>query len=368
MKVVLGGVAGLSITQVVLWWGFHNDPFDLGKTLGANSITRFVVPKVYWPQTDDGTGTPANGAPTKGSSSPTAGVGGAHAPPSGGFNSKVDWNSVVTGAPEGGAKGTTPAKADAEPLLADFDVPGAKPVDPLAFDLGDPLKLDPAAASKPASPAAPASPATPPEPAPKQDEPAAPAKVPAKPAAEARTVADLNAALEVVRQASQSWRDVATGEKDQRRKAAETLYLSLARLGEVANHVDDDDAALPDALGEIGRHVAELSADVPTGRIIEVLCAAALDNAERQTPGIAVLGTVQATEQQGTYYVTEVVLATKEPRTVRVLSAVEPEYEAGSKVLILGLVVDTSAQPLDGFSGEAGQVVVTRRTGLRWGS
>ncbi len=237
VKVVLGGVAGLSITQVVLWWGFHNDPFDLGKTLGANSITRFVVPKVYWPQTDDGTGTPANGVPTKGASNPTAGVGSAHAPPSGGFNSKVDWNSVVTGAPEGGAKGTTPAKPDAEPLVADFDVPGAKPVDPLAFDLGDPLKLDPAAASKPAPPATPAEPAT------KQDEPAAPAKVPVKPAADARTVAELNAALEVVRQASQSWRDAASGDKDQRRKAAETLYRSLAQLGEV---VQRESAVRPD--------------------------------------------------------------------------------------------------------------------------
>lgn len=368
IKIVLGGVAGLTITQGVLWWGFHNDPFDLGKSLGGNSYTRFIVPKVYWPQNEASGTTPGKSTPT--ASAPTAQTGNGAGGGSG-FGSKVDWNSVVAGqSPE---KAPAAAPAGSEPLVGDLDMPAEKPVDPLAFDLGDPLKLDSPRPAKPEvdEPAVPPPPTDEPagKPVPAGEPAATQPTVPAEPAEPAPTkaTARLTAALEAVQQAGRAWSDSAMADKETRRNAAEQLYDSLARLADTLHAADADDPQLAAALAESQRQVDELSAVAATGRIIEVLCATALDNPDRKTAGLAVLGTAPAAVAMGPYFVVDVTLATKEPRVVRVLSTVEPSHEAGQKVLFLGQLVDTAENPLEGYEGEPGQVLLVRRAGLAWG-
>jgi hypothetical protein len=73
----------------------------------------------------------------------TAGSGAEAAPGANGFNSKVNWDAVVSGKPESkpanAKSGNAKPPMEDSPLQADFDLPGSKPADPLAIDLTDPL-------------------------------------------------------------------------------------------------------------------------------------------------------------------------------------------------------------------------------------
>jgi hypothetical protein len=97
-----------------------------------------------------------------------------------------------------------------------------------------------------------------------------------------------------------------------------------------------------------------------------VLTANQLDSAERKSPAIALLGTVKATAKDGSLFVTEFQLGDKSQRMIRVLSPADPGFAVDAKVLVVGDVVDTKAQPIDGYSGEPGVVVVTRHRGFAW--
>ncbi|MFM7071089.1 MAG: hypothetical protein ACKO38_04755 [Planctomycetota bacterium] len=427
VKVVLGGVAGLTLTQGVLWWGFHNDPFDLGKTLGASKLTQWMVPKVYH-AADAASNGPAVAAGNAANSNPGTQV----AQGNGGFNSKVNWDAVVSGKPEpkpakAKATGGTPATEDA--LQAGFDLPDTKPADPLAIDLADPLATAPAAkptvpaaepgldinpidpekpqpkptvppeptppapdespskpvekpatdpsekpsekpaekpatepAEKPAEKPAPSSvePKTEPKPEPKTETADEPMPKPAEPAAAVlRTVA-------AARAADQQWRDAAGGEKDVRRKAAESLVAVLIDLAGDVQRVDAAAAEAKAAFDAVGGLVKELSAEPGTTKVVEVLTAGNLDVAERKSPAIALLGAVKATTKDGDFFVTQLQLGDKEKRVVRVLSMADPGFAADTKLLVIGDLADTKAQPIEGFSGEPGMVVVARHRGFEW--
>jgi hypothetical protein len=124
LKVVLGGVAGLTCTQVLLWWGFHNDPFDLARTLGTNKVTSWIVPQIYRAAAAGAPGPAAVAGNTT-----TAGSGAEAAPGANGFNSKVNWDAVVSGKPESkpanAKSGNAKPPMEDSPLQADFDLPGA---------------------------------------------------------------------------------------------------------------------------------------------------------------------------------------------------------------------------------------------------
>jgi hypothetical protein len=61
-------------------------------------------------------------------------------------------------------------------------------------------------------------------------------------------------------------------------------------------------------------------------------------------------------------------LGDKDKRVVRVLSSADPEFVADTKVLVIGDLADTKAQPIEGYSGEPGVVVVARHRGFVCGT
>jgi hypothetical protein len=82
----------------------------------------------------------------------------------------------------------------------------------------------------------------------------------------------------------QQWRDAAGGEKDVRRKAAESL---VAVLIDLAGDVQRVDAAAPEAaaaLDAVGALAKELSTEAGTTKVVEVLTAGNMDAAERKSP------------------------------------------------------------------------------------
>jgi hypothetical protein len=443
IKVVLGGVAGLSITQLGLWWFANNDPFDLGKTLGASTTTRFIVPKTFWSTGEGAIPTPAGGVPTKPaapSGTPTAGGGDS------GFNSKVDWNSVVSGK-EPARPAAKPAPApSSELLVGNEEMPAEKPSDPLAFDLGNPLDLDaPGPAAKPAPTVDPSEPSLPDLDAPESPKPASVAKTspddptfaepasetpapekptPEKPTLEKPTLekpasakptddpnetepsttepskpetstpeptkpenakpenakpentespaetvesVDVGAVVAGLGAAGQAWMESKSADKDARRKAADDLYAAFLHVSEALAKVDDNDEQLDKAVGEVNRHLASLTEDAIVEKALTRFGSNAFDATDRKTTAIALLGTVQGTKQEGSMFTTEIVVALKEPRTIRIVTSTDPLLEAGKKTLFLGHVVDTAADPIEDYTGEEGRVVLVRRPTFAWG-
>lgn len=201
VKVVGGGVAGLVIAQLLLWWfpvkQYRRDPFELGPTVGKIGWLRFIVPSTYWPDeavkppadqpTDDGAngGALGDGRAAGGSS----GLAPNGATPPG----KVDWNAVISEKPGAGdqaakkpnvrpnGKFTGRADSPAKPaddlrmnddLIADEPVGPSTPANPLV-DLNIGLDTPPAPAPKPKTQGA-AKPAPPPTETPADDVPSDP--------------------------------------------------------------------------------------------------------------------------------------------------------------------------------------------------
>lgn len=182
IKIVLGGVAGLVIAQLIIWWlptAQPNDPFGLAPKVASYSFSRWMVPKVFWP-----TAVPVTPVDQKGGGA-AGGAGGVDtkAPADGGLRApgSTNWDEVIKPQGKTGAKAKkTPAKPVSndnlidEPLVADFNVAGdakpgkggvdidlapvgpAAPKKPANDDLDFPLEAKPSPPTNPNSSAKPA--------------------------------------------------------------------------------------------------------------------------------------------------------------------------------------------------------------------
>ena len=158
IKIVLGGVAGLVIAQLIIWWlptAQPNDPFGLAPKVASYSFSRWIVPKVFWPTTvpvapADQKGAGAAGGPgTVDTKAPADGS--LRAPGS------TNWDEVIKPQGKTGAKAKkTPAKPASndnlidEPLVADFNVAGDSKPGKGGADI-DLAPVGPTAPKKPAN-------------------------------------------------------------------------------------------------------------------------------------------------------------------------------------------------------------------------
>lgn len=209
IKVVAGGVAGLVIAVLVLWWfpveRLRRDPLQLGPKVGAIPWLKFIVPVSFRPKSlveEDGEsnstrvpprepkfggpfGAPAGAKPTDNSSGITT------------LGGQVDWNEVLkskqelaepdTPKPSAKKPGAAKPKASVKPRASDDQAPVVDDRDDTKSSAKDPLNLNldlldpgrPAGAAKPAKKVTPAADSAPSEPAKpatpkvKDDEPAA---------------------------------------------------------------------------------------------------------------------------------------------------------------------------------------------------
>jgi hypothetical protein len=173
-----------------------------------------------------------------------------------------------------------------------------------------------------------------------------------------RTEADVAQAFQQASQANQAY-DSAPEDTPNAEKIAlaNNLYASLAQLGVVLGHVDQNRLqSLTPHLKDLNEFLTSLGENKYNG--LSYLASNWLSNDNRANQGVVLVGTVQAVEPiGGDYYRSRISLSGD--KNVEVIGWVAPqaEFGPGARVLILGAIVDDAGDKLIGFSGSGGQAI-----------
>ena len=363
VKVVLGGIAGLTIAQLILWWGFKKDPLTLAPKLGG--VAPWILPEKFRGEgNQEGEGfkmpdglVPAKPGATPGKQGglPTRGAfldpnsGG----PAGGFNQTKKPGNKPKTPPSGGRDavadaGTSSDISKAIPTLLPDDPLDLPDVDPKPTDLGgdlvgdlsidlDPLKmLDPVAS---------------PEPKDSSTELTEPARFVNAPVV---TADESKEALEDAQAISNAWN--LADDADSIELLRQT-YRTLAGLGEAitfaAPDIQPDETAVASLLKSLADDEKKLA---NLGKAGEMWL-----RATRDSTGVMLRGVVKSIERKGDLYETQLALPSGgDP--ISLYSDADPAgvYRVDSDVLVLGAFIEDPAANLTGYEGDLESIVWSR--------
>lgn len=370
VKVILGGVAGLAIAQVILWWmgswkswpRQRADMFELGPKVAR--FAPWAVPARYQIEkgktdadnADDhavdgavtGNAIPAGQAelPTRTFLDPDAARAQAVAAKKKSSRSrarnaaagmKAEHGSPIlpdgiTFSPSGGSEAGMAAEADDVPLddtsLDDLTADMAS--DDRSIENPDvaPVATPPGSAGDGASSAE------------------SLRNVPH------RTAAELQAALGESRTVLDALKSAPEADI---RPLLRQAYAALAKLGEVAAFYDGTDATEAQAAAEL---VRDLESDPQKLNTLGRAAGGWLKAASRDNDGVLLVGTVAQTRKQGKYQVIELTIPGSDDRLdVYTDAAAEATYSPGARLVVLGAVLSDPSRVLEGYDGDAPVVV-----------
>lgn len=414
VKVVLGGVVGLVLAQLILWWlpgEWSRDPFEMGPKV--SKYVPLIVPKVWHGQPESAGGAsgenPSRNSDSAGSSQL---AGGSKARPSrntsGGTagNAGSSGSGMRSGALGGGGLGgsgqpepsgapagkensppdltLSPQLGENEPLTTTENAaPDKLPGNPLAIsdpDLPDlTVDLVPSTASTktqtpgeatPANPpapavevATPADNATPPAANATPSVPAEPANTPEPSAADA-FVGVKDAPMYVVDEIAQSLVEAQAAQKvheadPANEDAGKAFYVALTDLAEKLTYADANDPKIAELAQQAGDLVAK--GNLRENVLLISAHAATLLGAKKQdrpNPGIVLVGKVEALEKEGDLHVMRLKLPSNvSAGVIPVFSKSEPQHKPGETLFVFGTLVDEPAKRLSGYSGGLPSVV-----------
>ena len=371
-KVVLGGIAGLTIAQLILWWmpitKYRRDPFKLGPKVAT--YASWIVPaqfhgKAAQPSQDGDDAEALLPDSSRPLAKPPAADGAGSGLPQRTF---VDPNKAQAKTPaRGGAKSgrskgkqpkgpndavddsagpmlTEPAEDDIalSPPSNDADNPGVVvgPLTDLTLD-AELLDMIGGPSSEPGS-VAPGSDAT--QDVADPDEPAA-EKIVGAPQV---TAAELRTVLGEAQNTLRAW---LVAEDPSSRQLVSQSYRALAKLGEAitfsANASEKDRSSISEMLDSLAADDERLSS-------IRLLGSRWPAYPQRDTAGVLLAGTVAETRREGELYVTDLVVSDgQEPIAVYGDTDTVGRYEKGSSIMLLGAIVENPAGNVTGYQGDA---------------
>lgn len=412
VKIVLGGVVGIGLAIVILWWVAGVD-LGLAPTVAKVSWLRWVLPQKILDKVEKNEGikeeNPTDLQPLETDKGNRNDPAGSTPNKSGKLGSDPRFNEAL--------------KTSEEPKASSkFDKPqttksGAKSEDKDPFDVSDPfapetkasgslddLKIENplSSASKPSTkPSAPAKseltlptekpgsedpfklpeekptpvkPAEPAEEKPKEKKPAVdkpakenpkeekPAEKPTEPAEtppQQTPVAagKLAEGIDAANIAAKAFDDTDAADKDARKTAVVALYNAYAGLGHTVEQTNLEDADNAEKLPALRQTLVQAANEPVKLNSIGALAARKLDAADGD-PGILLAGTVKDFRAAGSQFETTLELV-RDKRLVTVVSVKNPQdsYKVDDQVLILGSIVRDPKEKLAGYKGEAAIVV-----------
>lgn len=399
LKVVGGGVIGLTIGQLILWWlpgNLKKDPFELGPKVPA--FAAFLVSPPFRAASvanKDGDARIEKNSPTPASTSFGGFTAGGDAQlPSSSFEGMLDPADIPNDNPQtknkkkksnnGGGSKVSVAKAD--PAL-DADDPGGA-VEPVAGESGNSDPLAPLAseedifggkpevpvpmvnlnafptATDPAPPKEPqpgdSGDSIPPIPPPAVEPATTPPAVPTgdfEGVRNAPTISldQLSTRLSGAVSASIAM-DTSSSEPPAKQKTlTRDFYLTLAELGEAITFVDQ--ASATSQFEEVGKFALEIGKQADKLDLIGKVAPIWMKN-NRPHNGLVVCGTVESIEFAAPYYVTSLVLPNDD--TLKVVSVNDPsgDYKPQNKVLVLGSILDAPQQNLKNYPGQEKTIIL----------
>ena len=311
-KIVAGGVVGLTLAILILWWVFTRDPFDL-----APKVARFLpwlVPPALQPS-------PLEVEPfVADSTDPT--------PP---WKRQEQFPDAARP-----FNGFTPR--DENPESDPFTPRGGG-----GFGGGGGESRFPSGSSDVGSSA----------------NSLAPRRVMVR-QAPSFTVEDVAAAFVTVRRLWTSLERITDSETNDLTATDSDFYLALGRLAERVTYVD-----ITPRTAELRKQVEKTLAEYGAHPQFQSLIEDASRNrvtARRSASGngLCILGQVRDVRSHGDLFITQIALSGRQRRLLSVLSGIDPNdyYQSGETVVILGSVVDDPAKRIPGYHGRLARLVV----------
>lgn len=336
VKIILGGVMALPISQLILWWAAGKDPFDLGPVI-ANNVPQiaFVVPEKL--RKGATVKKPSNGATADTGTKPPARN---DSRPAG--LPKLDNNEMPKLEFPTDPTATLPTE---DPLaIPKIDI------DPLALP-GEDKKagaLDPAPLTEPTiDPLA--------EPSPVPAPAAAPMAAEVVRDAPQYTAAEVEEAAKNSAKAAQTWTEGApTATAEQKADLLRALYISLAQLGEKVAFANRADTKLENHLPTVREILFSLQAESDAMTMVTRVGPVWLNPQTRKSDGILLIGTVKGVTPQGKAFETTVELEDKAKTKVAIITTNDPSesYKADDRVMVLGVIVSEPSN-IVGYEGSA---------------
>jgi hypothetical protein len=373
-KIVLGGIAGLTIAQLILWWmpwtKYRRDPFKLGPKVAA--YASWIVPAQFHgnapPPSQDGDGAesllpdslgPSGQGPV--AKGPDSGI------PQRTFvdPNKVQPEATSPGAAKAGRAKHRPAKQPKEPndpfddstgpaavesteddnALSPpsdtLDTPGL-PVGPLddlildteLLDMIDDPSSEPAAVQPDGVAGDVAGP----------DE-SATTRIAGAPQVSPVQLRD------IVADANDSMQAWLAAEDPSSRDLVLKAYKALARLGEA---IAFSTSAGDEERNAISALLTPLAADDERLGSIRLLGSRWPTYSQRDNGGVLLTGTIADIKEEGELFVTHLAVS-EDQDAIAVYSAADPadHYERGSAVLLLGAIIEDPTDAVAGYQGDA---------------
>ncbi|HEX5103512.1 MAG TPA: hypothetical protein VFV87_06855 [Pirellulaceae bacterium] len=372
IKIVLGGVIGLSLGLVVIWWLARRDPFNLGPKVAP--YAPWIVPAEFrgtQPKADDTVQNQSQGSGSKlNAPSPQTSVD----PNQQAAKPKAKGNQLQTLPDVLGSEPETP-----NPLApASIDLPSIDPF-PAARNSPEPelapeVPLNPSAGDTKAKSKskAKAAPSEPPEidltgllpdgdtPISTPADSAAPAPLPPIAGGEATPTATAASLASAVQAANDALGNLEAGKeesKEVRQQLFTDFFLAVADAGRVISHLDPADADVADPLAQLQRLLGELAAQPGKVSAFGHLGRTHLP-LRKAGEGFACAGKVIEYRVAGSVF--ETTLDLGGDVRVLVVSPGNPQdfCEIGDQLLLAGRIVDEPQRNIRGYEGEAERVVM----------
>ena len=175
--------------------------------------------------------------------------------------------------------------------------------------------------------------------------------------------ADFEQSLRAAESAWDTWHNLAQDEQLDpavRDRVRGELLAALYDLGETTVYVDPEAPEIPELAKRATALLEAISEDAKLLAYVGNQSAQHLAHKLRPRDGVLIYGTVVRIEPHGHLFVTTVKLASRKKGQIGVLSFADPAtyYHKGSRVLLLGTVVDQPGMRVAGYNGEAARVVV----------
>ncbi len=354
VKIVAGALLAVPAATMILLWlpgRWQRDPLGIGPTLGR--YAPWIVPANLRPGYEEEAETPEPARPNERPRKSSSTAGSSPLPRLGEGLADTPDSKNASSAPRSPTTVSASADATRHHRLAEEDKPtGDARANNGASRRKQPAGTHPTPQEPVSSPAPPADPMT-----------SGDGEMLGVYNAPHFEAADFERSLGAAESAWDTWHNLAQDEQLDpavRDRVRGELLAALYDLGETTVYVDPEAPEIPELAKRATALLEAISEDAKLLAYVGNQSAQHLAQKQRPRDGVLIYGTVVRIEPHGHLFVTTVKLASRKKAQIGVLSFADPAayYHKGSRILLLGTVVDQPAMRVAGYNGEAGRIVV----------
>lgn len=339
VKIVGGGLVGIALAVLIMWWLLKRDSFELGPKVGRVPVLRLLVPEEFRGSEPLDQEAPTPTEPRPGADRVKAGA--RPAPPR---RTTTRGRESVGGNAQ--SSPSQPSAAGVREPVENAGNPSPEPPSAVSPATEPPAAEPPPVKSSPPSPQASASP----------EKFLGVRDAPQVSPGEFDEL--LLAARQAYEQAAAS--DPAELEGVAAAPSDRSLYERLARLAQATTFLSGQQFGQRGREAELRKTLLQIASSADRRESLAKAAAEWLDDpSQRTSDGVVLLGQAASIARAGDLFITQLQRPDKLDATVDVFSYRDPRerFEEGDQLLVLGSIVRRPADRLAGYTGDAEEVV-----------